>query len=113
MRSNSARSIGQSTSDYCRPAHCALGAKPHRHCACGLAMPIGAKVCDDCRSEGFQPSPSKPTDQAEEWDGVSYPALRLNRPTDVPHEAYEALLRAILCPLPAGHPWRSTAEEAA
>jgi hypothetical protein len=32
---------------------------------------------------------------------VTFPSLRLNRPTDVPFDRYDALLRAILGPLPA------------
>jgi hypothetical protein len=44
-----------------------------------------------------------------EWDGVSYPSLRLHRPSDIPLDRYDRLLRAILGPLPE----RSTAGEAA
>jgi len=63
-------------------------------------MAAGAIRCDLCRSEDFRPGRLKAADHTEEWDGVRYPALRLNRPTDGPPDRYDRLLRAILGPLP-------------
>ena len=76
-------------------------------------MATGATLCDLCREEDFQPRPLKPADHAEEWDGVSYPSLRLKRPKDVARERYQDLLRAILGPLPARNAQRPTPSEAA
>jgi len=86
--------------DTCHPALCALGSEPHRHCPCGLPMAVGATLCDLCLAEGFRPRKLKPADHLEEWDGVSYPSLRLNRPTDVPTDRYDVLLLAIFDPQP-------------
>src|SRR5205807_4537606 len=85
--------------DRCRPTLCALGSEPHAHCPCGLPMAADATLCDLCRSEGLRPKYRKATGHLEEWDGVSYPSLRLNRPS-IPQERYEALLQAIVGPLP-------------
>jgi hypothetical protein len=84
--------------DPCRPAFCALGGTPHVHCPCGLPMAVGATRCDLCLAEDFRPRPLRPTDHLVEWDGVSYPSLRRNRPVDVPHEQYIGLLQTILDP---------------
>src|SRR5215467_12267692 len=86
--------------DRCRPALCALGTEPHAHCACGLPMAAGATVCDLCRSEGLHRDLSTVPASRTEWDGRTYPSLRLHRPTDGPSDRYDALLRAILGPLP-------------
>jgi hypothetical protein len=86
--------------DSCRPTLCALGGTPHAHCLCGLPMAVGATLCDSCVAEGLQPKYRKATGHLEAWDGVSYPSLRLNRPTDIPTERYHALLQMIVGPLP-------------
>jgi len=106
-------SLCDSPTDRCRPALCALGTEPHAHCACGLPMAVGATLCELCRSEGFRPGRLKAADHAEEWDGVRYPSLRLQRPTDGPTDRYDALLRAILGPLPDRPAKHSTVGEAA
>ncbi len=99
--------------DRCRPALCVLGATPHAHCVCGLPMAVGATLCDPCRSEGLQRNLSVRPASRVEWDGLSYPSLRLNRPTDVQPARYDRLLRAILGPLPERNVLHSTAGEAA
>jgi hypothetical protein len=65
-------------------------------------MAAGATLCDLCIAEDFRPRPLKAADHLEEWDGVSYPSLRLNRPTDIPRERYEALLQVVLGPVLRG-----------
>jgi len=99
--------------DRCRPALCALGTQPHAHCACGLAMAVGATLCDLCRSEGLHRDLSVIPASRTEWDGRTYPSLRLHRPTDAPPDRYDALLRAILGPLPDRPATHSIAAEAA
>jgi hypothetical protein len=98
-------SVGQN--DPCNPALCALGRVPHAHCPCGLAMALGAALCDQCLAEGFQPKPLTLADFAIEWDGRRYPSLRLNRPTDVPSARYDDLLLAIFAP----DEWREMQKE--
>jgi hypothetical protein len=93
-------STGAMTTDGCRPTLCALGAAPHAHCTCGLAMPAGATLCDLCRAEGLQPKPLTSADHGIEWDGRRYPSRRLNRPLNIPARRYDDLLLAILGPLP-------------
>ncbi len=63
-------------------------------------MPVGARLCDLCRSEDFRPRKLKASDHLDEWDGRRYPFLRRNRPTGVPHDHYEAFLRMVLGPVP-------------
>ncbi len=76
-------------------------------------MAVGATLCDLCRSEGLQRNLSVRPASRVEWDGLSYPSLRLNRPTDVPPERYDGLLRAILGPLPDRNAEPASAGEAA
>src|SRR5690242_4261698 len=85
--------------DSCRPILCDLRGTPHTHCACGLPMVIGATLCDSCVAEGLRPRYRKATGHLETWDGVSYPSLRLNRPS-IPLERYHDLLQMIVGPLP-------------
>jgi hypothetical protein len=99
LRNRPETSASDDRSDRCRPALCALGTEPHAHCPCGLPMAAGATLCDLCRAEDFRPRPLKAADYAEEWDGIRYPALRRNRPTDVPHEKYAAFLAFVLGPI--------------
>jgi hypothetical protein len=106
------RSASKTSTDRCRPVLCALGTQPHRHCVCGLPMATGATLCDLCLAEDFRPRPLKPADHLEEWDGVRYPSLRRNRPTDVPNERYEAFLSFVLAPVLQAEA-ASTAGEAA
>jgi hypothetical protein len=100
-------------SDRCRPALCALGTQPHAHCPCGLPMAAGATLCDLCRSEGLARDLSVIPVSRVEWDGLSYPSLRLHRPVDAPPARYDGLLRAILVPLPERNVRRATTGEAA
>jgi hypothetical protein len=72
-------------------------------------MAAGATLCVTCRAEGLQPDPSAIPASRTEWDGVSYPSFRLHRPTEIPPDRYDALLRVILGPAPE----HSTAGEAA
>ena len=90
--------------DPCRPTLCALGATPYAHCPCGLPMVVGTTLCDTCRSEGLQIDLSVTPASRTEWDGVSYPSIRLNRPADVPLDRYDALLHAIFVPVPVPQP---------
>jgi hypothetical protein len=106
---NSQRSNLAELADRCRPALCALGTQPHAHCACGLAMAVGATLCDICRAEGLHRDLSAIPASRTEWDGMSYPSLRLHRPTDVQLDRYDRLLRAIFRPVPE----TTTAGEAA
>ena len=101
------------TADPCRPTLCALGTDPHAHCPCGLPMPLGASLCDLCRSEGFDPRPLSAADHDVEWDGQRYPSLRLNRPMEVPARRYDELLRAVLGPVAGRQAARAASEEAA
>ena len=98
-------------SDRCNPALCALGTQPHTHCVCGLPMAAGASLCTLCVAEDFRPRPQRAADHAGEWDGVSYPSLRRNRPTGVPRERYEAFLAFVLGPARGAQP--ASAGEAA
>ena len=100
-------------SDVCRPALCALGRAPHAHCACGLPMPVGAALCDLCRSEGHVPTAIRMSDHEIEWDGQRYPSRRQNHPTDVPAERYDELLRDILGPVRGRQAALAASEEAA
>lgn len=70
-------------------------------------MPVGATLCDLCRSEGFHPRPLTVADYAVEWDGRRYPSLRRHRPTDIPTARYDDLLQAIFAP----DEWRETQKE--
>ena len=106
-------SLCDSPTDSCRPALCALGTKPHRHCTCGLPMAAGAMLCDLCRSEGLHRDLSAVPASRTEWDGRTYPSLRLRRPADGPPDRYDAMLRAILGPLPVQNAKHSTVGEAA
>ena len=103
----------QVDADRCRPSLCALGTVPHAHCVCGLPMPLGSTLCEQCLAEGFNPRPLTVADYVVEWDGRRYPSLRLHRPTDVPPARYDDLLRSILGPVPDRKAEHSTAEEAA
>jgi len=76
-------------------------------------MAAGATLCDLCRSEGLQRDLSVVPASWVEWDGQTYPSLRLHRPADSPSDRYDALLRAILGPLPVRNATRATTEEAA
>src|SRR2546421_214817 len=84
------RSIRIAELDPCNPTLCALGRAPHAHCPCGLAMPAGAALCDQCRAEGFQPKPLTLADYDVEWDRVQYPSRRHILPTDIPRAASDA-----------------------
>jgi hypothetical protein len=73
-------------------------------------MPAGATLCDLCVAEDFRPGELRAADHLEEWDGIRYPSLRRNRPTDVPRERYETFLRVVLGPvLQAQQPTRGEA----
>jgi hypothetical protein len=100
-------------SDPCRPTLCALGTEPHAHCPCGLPMAVGATLCDLCRAEGLQRDLSVQPAGRFEWDGVSFPSLRLNRPADVPHQRYIGLLQTIFDPAFEQETMPTTAGEAA
>jgi hypothetical protein len=99
--------------DPCRPALCALGDEPHAHCLCGLPMAAGATLCDLCRAEGLHRDLSVMPASRTEWDGVTFPSLRIHRPTDIPLDRYDALLGAILGPLPERNVLHFTTGEAA
>ena len=105
--------VSRHLADRCRPALCSLGTEPHRHCICGLPIAVCAQLCDLCRSEGLQRNLSVRPASRVEWDGLSYPSLRLNRPTGVSPARYDDLLRSILGPVPNRKAEHSTSAEAA
>lgn len=91
----------------CNPTLCALGVVPHAHCVCGLAMPLGATLCDLCRSERLVLDEVVTDDHEDEWDGQRYPSRRVHRPADIPAARYHDLLQAIFAP----DAWRETQKE--
>jgi hypothetical protein len=62
-------------------------------------MAVSATLCDTCLGEDFRPRQLTAADHAEAWDGIRYPSLRRNRPTDIPRERYETFLRVVLGPV--------------
>jgi hypothetical protein len=84
--------------DGCSPALCALGARPHEHCVCGLPMPVNARLCSLCLAEGLRRPRRRQVESSDEWDGRSYPSRRQHR-CGTPHpDAHLNLLTAILAP---------------